>query len=214
MEKSPEWRLVAKRNRYDMKLHARAMAVFGDQKMRVPVHPAIRAKEVAVVDQGFFLGGHMRNVLNPASDTNVPFFWHVPKASGMTVKETLSECYGLVRNKMTWPPSSLNVIRNRGVLNVNLSTSKAVKSAREIGLVKRGLANKYVLQLGLEGSTIFPPGRAGRAFTILRHPVKLATSLFYNRRIATWEPIYSPEFNNITLCGSTWSGMGTTTTGW
>jgi hypothetical protein len=33
----------------------------------------------------------------------------------------------------------------------------------------------------------------------LRHPVKLAASLFYYRRIATWEPTYRPEFNDITL---------------
>jgi hypothetical protein len=29
--------------------------------------------------------------------------------------------------------------------------------------------------------------------------VKLAASLFYYRRIATWEPTYRPEYNDITL---------------
>lgn len=33
----------------------------------------------------------------------------------------------------------------------------------------------------------------------MRHPVKLAASLFYYRRIATWEPTYRPDFNDITL---------------
>ncbi|KAL3777157.1 hypothetical protein ACHAW5_000144 [Stephanodiscus triporus] len=199
VEKSHEWRFVAKRNRYDVKLYARAMAIFGDQKMRVPIHPIIRAEERAVVERAFFAGGHMRDVSDPRDDNDVPFFWHIPKASGTTVKEILSECYGLIRTEMIRPPSSLEVIPERGVLNVDLSTPDAVAIARRNGVADRGLADVFVSQLGLEGSTIFTPRHPGRAFTILRHPVKLAVSLFYYRRIATWEPTYRPEFNDITL---------------
>ena len=200
VEKSPEWRFVSKKNRYDVKLYARAMAVFGDQKMRVPIHPIIRAKEKAVVDDAFFgSDGHLRDVSDPREESDLPFFWHVPKASGTTVKETLSDCYGLVRNEMIRPPSSLDVLPEKLVLNVDLSTPDAVKVARKSKLVERNLADVYVSQLGLEGSTIFTSSRPGRAFTILRHPVKLAASLFYYRRIATWEPTYRPEFNDITL---------------
>ncbi|KAL3823498.1 hypothetical protein ACHAXA_010820 [Cyclostephanos tholiformis] len=200
IEKSPEWRFIARRNRYDVKLYARAMAVFGDQKMRVPIHPIIRAEEKAIVEDAFFYPkGHMRDISEPREDTDLPFFWHIPKASGTTVKETLSECYGLIRTEMIRPPSSFDVIHNRKVLNVDLSTPDAVANARRNGLVDRELADVIVSQLGLEGSTIFTNRHMGRAFTILRHPVRLAVSLFYYRRIATWEPTYSPELNDITL---------------
>ena len=201
IEKSTEWRYVAKRNRYDVKLYARAMAVFGDQKMRVPIHPIIRAEEKSIVDSAFFDpgGSRMRDVYEPREETDLPFFWHIPKASGTTVKETLSECYGLIRTEMIRPPSSFDVIRERKVLNVDLSTPDAVANARRDGLVDMELADVVVSQLGLEGSTIFTTRHMGRAFTILRHPVRLAVSLFYYRRIATWEPTYSPELNDITL---------------
>lgn len=182
-----------------MKLYARAMAVFGDQKMRVPTHPIIRAEERAVVERAFFSGGHMRDVRDPRDDDDVPFFWHIPKASGTTVIEILSDCYGLIRTEMIRPPSSLDIISDRGVLNVDLSTPDAVAIARRNGVGDRGLADVFVSQLGFEGSTIFTPRHAGRAFTILRHPVKLAASLFYYRRIPTWEPNYRPEFSDITL---------------
>ena len=198
VEGSPQWKFVAKHNRYDVKLYARAMAVFGDQKMRVPIHSSIRAEETAVVDAAFF-SGHLLDITEPRADTDIPFFWHIPKASGTTVKETLSDCYGLVRTEMIRPPSSLEIIPDTKVLNVDLSTPEAIASARRENMVDRGLANVIVSQLGLEGSTLFTTLHQGRAFTILRHPVKLAVSLFYYRRIATWEPTYRPEYKDITL---------------
>ena len=198
VEGSPQWKFVAKHNRYDVKLYARAMAVFGDQKMRVPIHSYIRAEETAVVDAAFF-SGHLLDITEPRADTDIPFFWHIPKASGTTVKETLSDCYGLVRTEMIRPPSSLEIIPETKVLNVDLSTPEAIASARRENMVDRGLANVIVSQLGLEGSTLFTTLHQGRAFTILRHPVKLAVSLFYYRRIATWEPTYRPEYKDITL---------------
>ncbi len=71
----------------------------------------------------------MRDVNDPLENTDVPFFWHIPKASGTTVEETLSECSGLIRTEMIRPPSSLDVIHNRKVLNVGLSTLDAVHRA-------------------------------------------------------------------------------------
>ena len=82
---------------------------------------------------------------------------------------------------------------------MDLSTPRAIAAAKKAGLADLGLADVFVSQLAPEGSTVFTPYHLGRAFTILRHPVKLATSLFYYRRIAHWEPSYRPEYQNITL---------------
>ena len=100
---------------------------------------------------------------------------------------------------MIRPPSSLQVFPNKHILNVDLSTPDAVAMARNNKVADRGLADVFVSQLSLEGSTVFTPYHMGRAFTIMRHPVKLAASLFYYRRIATWEPTYRPEYKDITL---------------
>jgi len=124
---------------------------------------------------------------------------HIPKASGTTVKETLSQCYGLVRTEMIKPPSSLEIIHKSLVLNVDLSTPTSVIEAKRMQLANRGLADVFVSQLSLEGSTVFTNKHMGRAFTIMRHPARLAASLFYYRRIATWEPTYRPEYMDMTL---------------
>jgi hypothetical protein len=70
---------------------------------------------------------------------------------------------------MIRPPSSLDVIKRSNVLNIDLSTSASVAAAREMGLVKKGLADVFIPQL-VEASTIFTSARQGRPFTILRHP--------------------------------------------
>ena len=74
------------------------------------------------------------------------------------MKETLSECYGLIRTEMIRPPSSFDIVRNRKVLNVDLNTPDAVANTRRDGLVDRELADVVVSQLGLEGSALFTPG--------------------------------------------------------
>ncbi|KAL7517267.1 hypothetical protein ACHAWX_002201 [Stephanocyclus meneghinianus] len=195
MEGSHEWREIQRVNRYDMKLYARSMSVFGSQKMGMPVHELVADEEKKVARTSV---ENLSDVTEAKENSDIPFFWHIPKASGTTVKETLSDCYGLVRTEMIRPPSSLDIITKSNVLNVDLSTTDAVAVAKEMGLAEKGLADVFISQL-VEAGTVFTPQHKGRAFTILRHPVTLAASLFYYRRIATWEPTYRPEYNDITL---------------
>ena len=196
VEGGDEWRFIRLRNHYDMKLYARGCHVSGDLKMRVPVHPLIRRADVAVVEEAF---SHLRNVKDERDSADLPFFWHIPKASGTTVKEVLSNCYNLIRTEMIRPPSSLDVNRKKNVLNLDLTTPASVVEAIQLKVADRGLADVFVSQLSLEGSTVFSEYHMGRAFTIMRHPVKLAASLFYYRRIATWEPTYRPDYKSMTL---------------
>lgn len=66
------WKFIAKHNHYDQKLYARGMAVFGNQKMRVPVHSVIRGEENARVVEAF---GHLKNVEDERDSSDLPFFW-------------------------------------------------------------------------------------------------------------------------------------------
>ena len=91
---------------------------------------------------------------------------------------------------MVDPPSSLDLFPDKKVLNVDLTTPEAIVVARGYNVADSGLADVFISQLAVEGSTVFSTYHMGRAFTIMRHPVILATSLFYYRRIATWEPTY------------------------
>jgi len=65
------WRAIQKINLFDMKLYARAMSVFGQQKMRMPVHPLAVQKEREVVNEAF---ARLRNVDEPLDESDVPFF--------------------------------------------------------------------------------------------------------------------------------------------
>jgi hypothetical protein len=56
----------------------------------------------------------MRDIRNLREDDDVPLFSHVPKASGTTAKEILSDCHGLIRTEVIQPPSSLEVITEGG----------------------------------------------------------------------------------------------------
>ncbi|KAL7529023.1 hypothetical protein ACHAWF_002813 [Thalassiosira exigua] len=196
-ERGREWQFLKKRNRFDTKLYVRGVQVFWDQKMRVPVHETVREEQRIVSERAF---GRLRDMADEREASDLPFFWHIPKASGTTAKETMSDCYGLVRTEMIKPPSSLDIVgKDNRILNLDLTTPAAVHAAREVRAADRGLADVFVSQLSLEGSTVFTKTHRGRAFTIMRHPVKLTVSLFYYRRIATWEPTYRPEFKDITL---------------
>lgn len=190
------WRAVQRANRYDMKLYARGLSVFGNQKMRMPVHPDRRKIEADAVTTAF---RNLRKVADPHDESDVPFFWHIPKASGTTVKEIISGCYRKVRTEMIKPPSSLELFDDKKVLNLDLSTPGACRAARDMNAADQGVADVFISQLGRQGAAVFSEYHMGRAFTVMRHPVKLAASLFYYRRIATWEPTYRPDFNDITL---------------
>ena len=58
--------------------------------------------------------GHMRDIRDLREDDDVPLFLHVPKASGTTAKEILSDCYSLIRTEVIRPPFSLEVITRGG----------------------------------------------------------------------------------------------------
>lgn len=74
-EGSKIWRFIQRKNLYDMKLYARGMSIFADQKMRLPVHYSVRQREVATVQNAFFDGGNLRSVEEFREDSDIPFFW-------------------------------------------------------------------------------------------------------------------------------------------
>lgn len=74
-EGSKIWRFIQRKNLYDMKLYARGMSIFADQKMRLPVHYSVRQREVAAVQNAFFDDGNLRSVEEFREDSDIPFFW-------------------------------------------------------------------------------------------------------------------------------------------
>jgi len=86
-----------------------------------------------------------------------------------------------------------------GFVNVDISSLPGIARAKDMRLVETGLVDAIVTSHLHEGSALFTDGRRGRLFTVMRHPVETAVSLFYYLGYATWERTYRADFANMTL---------------
>ena len=140
--------------------------------------------------------------------TDVPFFWHVPKSGGTSIKNMYSQCYGMVeasesglangRPKETY----LHVVEvEQGkYVNVDVTTEDGIDHAASLKLIDSNLADIIVSPLlHKASSSLFNENRKGRIMTIFRHPIDRVISIFYYLQKATWEPTYNPVFKNMTL---------------
>lgn len=149
-----------------------------------------------------------KDVTDPFENTDQPTFWHIPKAGGSTVKDIMGTCYrftqaseaGIVEGHDK--DIEIAVVRPGGespFINCDASTVHGLKRCKELGLAESNLADFIASPYVYELEEIFSPKARGRLFTVFRHPVDRAVSLFYYIQIADWEPTYSPELAKLTL---------------
>jgi hypothetical protein len=93
---------------------------------------------------------------------------------------------------------SINEVRPN-VINMDVSSPEGLKHAFDTNLLNENIIDVLVSNYFTSGSALFTPQHHGRAFTIMRHPIDLAESLFYYRRKASWEPSYRRDWNKITF---------------
>jgi len=84
----------------------------------------------------------------------------------------------------------------KNVLNMDTHTPKGLQQSLEINLVNSGQIDVLVSNYFLAGSALFTPEHQGRAFTIMRHPIELAESLFHYRKSASWEISYRKKWKH------------------
>ncbi|KAI2492770.1 hypothetical protein MHU86_21775 [Fragilaria crotonensis] len=140
---------------------------------------------------------------------DVPFFLHIPRSGGGSVKYILGGCYGLTeaadaggRKRESLRPASLEILHaddGTAYVNVDTSTTEGIKSARSMGLVESGLANVIVSQHLHPAATLFNKDQKGRCFTMIRHPIQRAVSMFHYLAVANWEPTYDPSLAYISI---------------
>lgn len=68
-----------------------------------------------------------------------------------------------------------------------------------MGVMESNLLQFVVSSYFFRASELFTPNQKGRMFTMLRHPVDVAISLFYYLGTATWEKEYDKSWANMTL---------------
>eukprot|EP00984_Skeletonema_dohrnii_P037054 scaffold38693_cov150-Skeletonema_dohrnii-CCMP3373.AAC.2 len=116
------------------------------------------------------------------SGRDIPYFFHIPRALGSTVKDILGRCAYV---RIAW--------------NVT-ATMEGLKHARDTQLVQSGQVDMIPTQYLHEGATLFDgQEHRGRCFTFMRHPIERAVSLFHYLGIASHEPTYDPQLRYISI---------------
>ena len=144
-----------------------------------------------------------------ASAMDVPFFFHIPSSGGGSVKDILGRCYGLIeasdaasRRHGPNSPPSLEIFHaddGEAYINVDTSTTEGIQSAKNIGLVESRLANVIFSQHLHPAATLFNENQKGQCFTMIRHPIERAVSMFHYLAVANWEPTYDPSLAYISI---------------
>lgn len=169
---------------------------------------------------------HIQTNLDSASiehdhDHGTPFYFHILKSGGTSVKDMYAICYGMiVANEVggkdrAGEEDKLQIVDNDGARYVNVDTTEweGIQRAKRLGFVESRMADvifsPHVNEIAAE---LFTPEVPGKMFTIFRDPVERVISLFYYLQTATWEPTYNPalqqmtleEYGNSTLIESNW----------
>jgi len=145
--------------------------------------------------------------------SDVPIFLHIPKAGGSTIKDMLGMCHRFVmademgikdghENEteiaVVYPGGGPSGQDRSPFVNVDTTTVEGILRASEMGFADSGLADAVITPLLHEANALFTPTAKGRLFTVFRHPVERAISMFYYLQIADWEPTYDPSLQSWT----------------
>jgi hypothetical protein len=152
---------------------------------------------------------------DPYEPTDIPMFWHIPKAGGSSIKDALGGCHrfiqatefgvtdGHINDKevaIVYPkvPGGADTDRSPFV-NIDSSTVAGIQRAKEMGFADSQLADIVVSPFVFETNDLFTQTAKGRFFSVFRHPIDRAISMFYYIQVADWEPSYKPELKEWTL---------------
>lgn len=135
------------------------------------------------------------------TETDTPFFWHIPRCAGSTVKDVMGQCMSLVSASEVGVreghdhDEELKIIDYKGGKYVNVdTTSKAgLERAKIMGLAGSGIADVVVSSYLHEGAQLFDPNHRGRSFLLLRSPVDRAVSMYHHIKQTR------PELADLTL---------------
>lgn len=141
---------------------------------------------------------HVPSGLGVSRNRDLIFFWHIPKASGSTMKNILNFCFDLKRAERVSDKASMEFVREN-VLNMDTSSPEGLSFSFENQLANSNMVDVIVSNYFLSGSALFTDLHYGKTFAILRHPVDLALSLFYYRRKASWERSYRNDWMKVTF---------------
>mmetsp|Transcript_24634 Transcript_24634/g.30279 ORF Transcript_24634/g.30279 Transcript_24634/m.30279 type:complete len:486 (+) Transcript_24634:26-1483(+) len=140
-------------------------------------------------DQEFWLS--LSNISEHTTEdwnaTDIPFFWHVPRAGGSTLKAIAGTCLDLVQASETGVTEghghdeSVQVFEVKGAKYVNVDTTSigGLARAKQLNLADSGSLDIVFSSYIKESAAVFSESHKGRGFVLLRDPIERAISMFY-----------------------------------
>ena len=158
---------------------------------------------------------NFQDAWNPWEQTDIPMFWHIPKAGGSSIKDAMGGCHRFVQATefgvtdghdadtevaIVYPaiPGVADTDRSPFV-NIDSTTPGGIARANSMGFADAQLAQVVVSPFVFETNDLFTQTAKGRLFSVFRHPIERAVSMFYYIRVADWEPSYSPEMKEWSI---------------
>mmetsp|Transcript_24294 Transcript_24294/g.36007 ORF Transcript_24294/g.36007 Transcript_24294/m.36007 type:complete len:421 (+) Transcript_24294:133-1395(+) len=155
---------------------------------------------------------YLANVADqPVKELDVPLLFHIPRSGGSTVKNILGECYQMTeatdigkqkQRHRTLRTDSLEIVHSEdgaSYVNVDTSTVSGIHQAKKLGLVESRLANIIVSKHLHPAAMLFNEDQRGRCFSMIRHPIERAVSVFHYLGVASWEPNYDPSLAYMSI---------------
>lgn len=120
-----------------------------------------------------------------------PFFFHVPRSGGQTVKEIAGLCFskiqasevGIRQGHGSDTQLQLVTIDDSQYVNVDTTTQKGIQRAAMMGFSQTPMADLVTSSYFLHaGKYLFAQDRPGRSFIMMRHPIERAVSMYHYRK--------------------------------
>lgn len=132
---------------------------------------------------------YFAGVSSPTRSSDTPFFFHVPRSGGQTIKEIVGECLGMIQASEVGirdghgqdPNLQVIDVKNAQYVNVDTTTVDGLKRAATMGLAESHMAQMITSSYLKESGALFDLYHQGRAFIIMRQPVERAVSMYYYR---------------------------------
>ncbi|KAL7485081.1 hypothetical protein ACHAW6_010682, partial [Cyclotella cf. meneghiniana] len=129
---------------------------------------------------------HPLRARKDGSKVDVPVFWRIPQAGSDIVEDVMSVCYGLSLASglgAIFEDENLREIQvpsGPRYINVDVSNPEGIKRAVSRNLGSSGLADVISSSFLFETTALFQSlPESGRCFTMLKHPVARAISLYH-----------------------------------
>jgi len=179
-----------------------------------PDYDTIRRRTSRATLYDKLLARNTGDVMEPLKESDTPVYWHIPKASGTSMKRYYG-CMGLTAASETGiidghDKDETIQVWQRGnekfpglkLVNVDTSTREGIDRAKRLGLVESGYADVIFSPIPYFANELFNPNHKARYFTLFRDPIERILSTFYYHQIAEWETdknVYQPELANTTI---------------